>query len=143
MCVAAAAAAASQEGGNISLEPEERAEIKVSVQPMVTGNSSWLVSLVDPGATPSTQLLRRLLLTAAVPNPNVARTYEAALVRAIALLTEALHDAHGVHCRAPCTPLTDSVTYTTLLLLVLLVGFLVTVLYEGKEDADHVHKSLP
>jgi hypothetical protein len=65
----------------MSLEPEQRAEINVALQPMVTGNSSWLVSVVDPAASSAERLLRRLLVTAAVPNPNVARTYEAALVR--------------------------------------------------------------
>eukprot|EP01043_Picozoa_sp_COSAG02_P015215 COSAG02_NODE_643_length_19037_cov_9.951632_8_plen_1392_part_00 len=77
----AAAAAWSQEGGTMSLEPDQRAEINVALQPMVTGNSSWLVSVVDPAVPSAERLLRRLLVTAAVPNPNVARTYEAALVR--------------------------------------------------------------
>eukprot|EP01043_Picozoa_sp_COSAG02_P037715 COSAG02_NODE_2851_length_7896_cov_28.878928_2_plen_209_part_00 len=71
----------------MSLEPEQRPEISVALQPMVTGNSSWLVSVVDPAASSAERLLRRLLVTAAVPNPNVARTYEAALVRPIMFCT--------------------------------------------------------
>ena len=76
----------------MSLEPDQRAEINVALQPMVTGNSSWLVSVVDPAVPSAERLLRRLLVTAAVPNPNVARTYEAALVRTTLLYKSA-------HCK--------------------------------------------
>ena len=94
----------------MTLEPEQRAEISVALQPMVTGNSSWLVSLVDPAASPATRLLRRLLVTAAVPNPNVARTYEAALVRGrspVTLFHTPPIDDDTAQCLSPCTLLSS------------------------------------
>ena len=119
----------------MSLEPEQRAEINVALQPMVTGNSSWLVSLVDPASPPATRLLRRLLVTAAVPNPNVARTYEAALVRGpspVPLFHTLPIDDDTAQCLSPCALLSSPS----------LLAFLNTVLCEREEDADPLHKSV-
>ena len=84
----------------MSLEPEQRAEINVALQPMVTGNSSWLVSVVEKvrlhHIVAIVPCLQEYVVPLALREPGVVNS-DGRKVRALAIDEErTLVERHGV-----------------------------------------------